>query len=138
MKIGITGTRKGMTGYQKNFIATFMESLDVDWELHHGDCIGADEQAHFKAIECANCKKIVVYPSNVDEFRAFCKSRFPTYQMVIEYGPSDTIIRNHAIANNVDLLIATPDTSKEQLRSGTWSTVRYARKIKKNLLIVNP
>jgi hypothetical protein len=35
-------------------------------------------------------------------------------------------------------LIATPSTDDEQLRSGTWATVRYARKAKKRIKLIFP
>jgi hypothetical protein len=34
-------------------------------------------------------------------------------------------------------LIATPESLTEELRSGTWATIRYARKIKKPCLILD-
>lgn len=46
--------------------------------------------------------------------------------------------RNHRIVDDTDVLIAAPLTSYEQLRSGTWSTVRFAAKRWKPGLVVYP
>lgn len=45
--------------------------------------------------------------------------------------------RNDDIIKNSQILIACPiDKTKEILRSGTWSTIRKARKLDKNVLIL--
>jgi len=43
MKIGFTGTQRGMTDAQKN---TLRKMVPNDAELHHGDCVGTDAEAH--------------------------------------------------------------------------------------------
>jgi hypothetical protein len=47
-------------------------------------------------------------------------------------------MRNVNIAKETDLLIATPRESKEQKRGGTWFTVRHARKLEKEVIILWP
>jgi len=44
--------------------------------------------------------------------------------------------RNQDIVDGADILIAAPNEDKEIVRSGTWSTVRYARKSKKKIILV--
>lgn len=44
--------------------------------------------------------------------------------------------RNDRLAAEADSLIAYPSTSEEELRSGTWSTVRRFRKLGKPVTIV--
>jgi len=46
--------------------------------------------------------------------------------------------RNRAIVDETDILLAAPLESEEQLRSGTWATVRYARKQHKTVLVIFP
>lgn len=45
MIIGITGTKKGATGLQLNALEYTIRKLKAR-EGHHGDCVGADSQAH--------------------------------------------------------------------------------------------
>lgn len=42
------------------------------------------------------------------------------------------------VKDGVDGLIAAPRESSEKLRSGTWATVRYARKLGRRIWIVRP
>ena len=46
--------------------------------------------------------------------------------------------RNKAIVKETDALIAAPGEMDEQHRSGTWSTVRYARRIGRRIYLVLP
>lgn len=48
------------------------------------------------------------------------------------------IQRNHDIVDDSDMLIAFPSTMNEILRSGTWATIRYAKKRGKMVLIIFP
>ena len=50
--------------------------------------------------------------------------------------PKDYLDRNHDIVDQTDLLIATPKENTEVLRSGTWATIRYAKKINKPTWII--
>ena len=53
-------------------------------------------------------------------------------------SPAPYLERNKEIVASSNLLIACPVGDKEELRSGTWSTVRFARKICTELVIVYP
>lgn len=63
--------------------------------------------------------------------RAFCKGA------VVTYKPEPYLDRNHYMVDRCNLLIACPE-GIEALRSGTWATVRYARKRPRNHLIIYP
>ena len=55
------------------------------------------------------------------------------------HGPfADPLARNRIIAARCDALLACPAEPDEQLRSGTWSTIRYARKAGKPITIIRP
>jgi len=103
-------------------------------EFHHGDCIGADEQSHELMQEYVS--QIIIHPPINGSKRAFCKKSDWGDPKILD--PKEYIARNHDIVNAVDLMIATPAEFDEQLRSGTWATIRYAKKIKRDLVIIYP
>jgi len=47
-------------------------------------------------------------------------------------------VRNFEMVNLSNVLWATPGRNHEELRSGTWMTIRYAKKIGKKLVIIWP
>ena len=131
-KIGFTGTRHGMTEKQKESTQKFIISEKFS-EIHHGDCIGSDKEMHeiitnYREKEKKNIK-IVGHPPKYNKYRANCKCD-------IFLAKNDYLTRNHDIVDSTDILIATPET-KERLHSGTWSTVRYARKKGKKIYIIH-
>lgn len=124
MKVGFTGTQKGMTDLQLLEFGKLITKL-MPSEFHHGDCIGADTQAH----KCFDGKKIIHPPFDTIK-RAFNKG---------ETRPiKPYLVRNKNIVNEITILIATPNSMCEELRSGTWSTIRYARKQNKKIYIIFP
>lgn len=118
--IGFSGTRHGMTSHQ----ATELRKMLIEWRprlFRHGDCIGADAQAHALVRELVPDCVIIIHPPHDSKWRAYCDGDS------IE-NPAENLARNRAIVNGSEMLIATPQTNDEILRSGTWSTIRYARK----------
>lgn len=87
-------------------------------ELHHGDCLGWDNQAHDIAVSLSI--KTVAHPPSNPALRAYCRA-----DKIME--PIPYLDRNNQIVLACDALFAAPD-GPETLRSGTWSTVRRARK----------
>jgi len=124
VKVGFTGTRLGMTSEQARRIEELLIELRAT-ELHHGDCRGADAQAHDIAWRLG--LNVVIHPPVNPRMRAFCP------------GPcrpaKDYLERDHDIVDECEVLLATP-RGPEELRSGTWATVRYARKIGRRFLVV--
>lgn len=130
LKIGFTGTRHGMSNVQKKELKKIVDNKDF-CEFHHGRCVGSDEQAHeyIETIKDARSIKIVGHPPKFKGSMSHCKC---DYMMKAD----EYLKRNHNIVDHTDILIATPDT-KEKLRSGTWSTIRYARKKEKRIYIIH-
>lgn len=124
---GFTGTDRGMTSHQLSAVGVH---LQVSGELHHGDCVGADAQTHAIARRLGGLW-IVGHPPDVDVKRAFC-------DFDVALPPRPYIDRNHDIVDACDFLLATPRGYVEELRSGTWATIRYARKIGTALRIIYP
>ena len=129
MVVGFTGTRKGMTDWQ---LAQLERCLAVGYNLrwaHHGDCVGAD--AEFHEIAKLHHLTITVHPPTVSKFRANKTGDF-------NVEPESYIKRNHAIVDASNVLIAAPASKKETKRSGTWATIRYARKTNVATVILYP
>jgi hypothetical protein len=132
LAFGFTGTQRGWTAAQaqsaQEALAMF-HSAGYEW-MHNGDCIGADEQAG-EFWQNVMRRKIHLHPPTVLAKRAWLppdKVEFP-----LPY-----LERNKAIVDMSSILLATPGEMTEQLRSGTWSTVRYARKSVKCVVLVYP
>ena len=70
MKIGFTGTQIGMCKDQRNQLYHYLKDLGAT-EFHHGDCIGADKQAHDIALAIG--VDIIIHPPENDKKRAFCE-----------------------------------------------------------------
>jgi hypothetical protein len=129
MIVSFTGTQTGMTQKQKYVLEDLLDELHA-LELHHGDCIGADEEAHIIALIIG--MRIVIHPPDDDSKRAFCKLAAEVRE------PKPYLVRNDDIAEEGEVLIATPKEYEEKVRSGTWATVRYARKKGRDIFIILP
>lgn len=128
MKVGFTGTQAGMTELQKRAIVNILKTLNIE-EAHMGDCIGAD--ADFYDIINEMGIKTVGHIPNIDAKRAF-----KAYSE--ERQPKPYLVRNREIVNESNLLLSTPKESQEELRSGTWATIRYGKKIGEPTIIIYP
>jgi len=128
LKVGFTGTKQGMTVEQKK---VFWETVMVNEisEFHHGDCVGADADAHEIMVTDHD---IIIHPPKNPSKRAFCKK----YREIRE--EKEYLDRNHDIVDETDMLIACPCGHSEVIRSGTWATIRYATKRGKLVFIIYP
>jgi len=125
IKVGFTGSRLGLTPQQKTQIALEVRKINPHLVIH-GDCIGADYDFDCIAKDLEIRRKIK--PCNLKDQRAFCEAEF------IE-EPKAPLERNRDIVDECDILLAAPGSKNEIHRSGTWSTIRYATKTKKNLIV---
>jgi len=128
--VGFTGTQHGMTAAQKAGVRRRLIRLRTSSLFRHGDCVEADENAHDLALQLGYT--VIVHPPTDDSRRAFVKG----YAQMLP--PRPYLHRNRDIVDASDALIAAPHTSHEVLRSGTWSTVRYARKLGLTVYLVLP
>ena len=128
MKVGFTGTRTGLNSKQKSDIINFIKNNDIK-EVHHGGCIGADKE--FNDICISFGIKIIVHLGTSNNTTVINN----TYNNITILQPKPYLDRNKDIVDSSDLLIACPFSNQEIIRSGTWSTVRYARKKNKNIII---
>lgn len=128
MIAGFTGTQLGMTYKQGERLLLLLKRLNTA-EMHHGDCIGADAEVHVMCLDLGI--RTVGHPPIVGDKRAFCSFDF-------EHPPLPYLERDNEIVQQSEVLFAAPKEAKEQLRSGTWATIRYARKKGLPIFIVRP
>lgn len=128
-RLGFTGTRKEPTEAQLDWLWTEIAQYD---ELHHGACVGADYCAHQAALSSGIAGEcLVVHPPENDRLRM-------TYDPRALWLPAKPyLVRNRDIVDATDVLIALPD-GPERRESGTWSTVRYAAKLRRPVTICYP
>jgi hypothetical protein len=113
---------------QKNAVRLLFVRLAS--EIHHGDCVGADAQAHYIARELGLL--LIGHPPINPRGRAFCVG--------FRYcNPEKPYLeRNRDIVGDTHILVAAPETEHEVVRSGTWYTVRWARKLDRSIYVVMP
>lgn len=128
MRVGFTGSREGMTTSQLATVrAVLADIIDVS-ELHHGDCIGADKQAH-EVAEWLELWTVGHIPDD-ESRRAFCRCDETR-------APLPYMARNRNIVHETETLLAAPK-GEHVIRSGTWSTVRWARRAGRRIYIARP
>ena len=111
MNIGFTGTRQGMSAHQLAELRMYLRAW-APGTFHHGAAVGADTEAARVATELGY--EIKAYPAI----------------------KGHELERNLLIVAACDRLLATPYQDVEILRSGTWATVRYARKAHKTVILL--
>src|SRR6185503_2013688 len=120
--VGFTGTRNGMSARQKEalarLLAHYAKEHPIRW-FHHGDCVGADEEAHAQAVAAGY--KICLHPPTSNGLRAHCPAEHTC-------EPEPYLMRNQSIVHHAFVLVGAPKEKDEQLRSGTWATIRRGRK----------
>lgn len=116
MHVGFSGTQFGMTVLQFEAVAEFISYNQHFNNAHHGDCVGADADFH----SIVEDRWVIGHPPVKPNKRAFCN--FDEVRR-----PKDYLVRNKDIVNESDFMIIVPRGFEEELRSGTWSTARYAR-----------
>jgi hypothetical protein len=137
-RVGFAGTaRPGrVTRAQIQELHRFMLQLKIDpaqpfqVEWHHGGAPEADRISHFLALALGF--RIVVHPGPKSDPRDF-----PMADAV--YGPAyDNLQRDDDIARVTSELVAVPRTNREFRRSGTWTTVRRARRYGRPITLILP
>jgi hypothetical protein len=128
VEISFTGTREGYNEWQAEQLGDWLSKHKNRITIAaHGCCIGSDIQFHRLVRKiCGNSVFIAIFPSD----HALTKAPIPDdADFVAE--PAPPLERNRTIVDTgYDQLLATPAQMGEQLRSGTWAAIRYARKRK--------
>lgn len=131
MIVGFTGTRQIQTVSLER-----LELLEHTlWELQlnnviaviHGCAKGADTYFH---------KLCTKFNFNISGYPAI-NSKNDLSDIKFLHLPQTPLKRNRNIVKDCDILIALPiDKNVEELRSGTWATIRYARKLNKKIIMI--
>lgn len=125
IRLGFTGTREGMNEKQQEAFLKFIESFKDEIEfVSHGDCEGADLQFDIICHEFGLRRRL--YPST-SKTRCFSERERPLNCFVMQ-DPKPPFERNGDIIEPCNLLVACSRLQEEELRSGTWMTVRLARR----------
>jgi hypothetical protein len=133
--LGVTGSRNDPSDIQKELLYHELLGLRHDHDmqfLHNGGCIGADEylvrMAYFLGYN------VITHPPVNTKFAS---RLIPNIASEIK-EPKEYLVRNRNIVDATDYLLAAPSTQSEILRSGTWATIRYARKLSRPMSIIYP
>lgn len=135
IRIGFTGTRKGLTLPQEKSLKGLLGKLKKKHDItaaHQGCAIGADEVFALAADALGIAVK--GHPSNLE-------SQTSERALLVcdeVFDPMPPLVRNRMMVDRVQLLIACPAEMEEQARGGTWSTIRYARKLSRLMAICWP
>jgi hypothetical protein len=120
--VGFTGTKAGMSegqARQLRYVLALLRHADVavqqDTVFLDGDCRGADLQAREIAVE-QGCRSEPVPPK--------------------DQTAAELLARDRVIVARCHILIAAPLTDGEQVRSGTWYTVRQAGDAQKPVVML--
>lgn len=131
--LGFTGTRNGLDRRQAIALSRKLNQLrDLGYEwFHHGDCIGADEDAHYRAK--SEGFKTHGHPPINDTYRAHC--RFDKVEAPVSFRE-----RNAAIVDRCDILIVCPKSAAfpDVTRGGTLMTYNIAKAEHKPTCIIYP
>lgn len=129
LHVGFTGTRYGMSALQKTALRVSLQEIHGD-VFHHGDCIGADAEAHTIAVELG--MKIVIHPPVDERHRAFCTGHVEIRAALSHFA------RNRAIVDESEILLVGPLQMERQPYGGTWYTHDYGLKRAKKVMLVLP
>jgi hypothetical protein len=130
LHIGVTGTRYGGTAFQLEQAEHALRRCAFrDTHLHTGGCVGFDAQA----VEIAQRCGMIIHLHPPTDTR-----RMARMLVDIMHPPLPFLARNQAIVDACAVLLAAPRSEKEEQRSGTWATIRYARRVGKRVLMLWP
>ena len=136
INIGFTGSRNGFTLKQVQIFSAILQEIlksnqYTHYDFHHGCCKGAD-------LEAAEIFRKILPEGNIVQYPP-TNMNFATINEADKVLPPKPFLeRNHDIVDACSFMIAVSSTRKEQQRSGTWATIRYAKKQNKLVEIIFP
>lgn len=149
LKLGVTATREGLTGNQRQKLREWLEGRLPDFRadpdsyaaatvghFHHGACVGGDLDGLVVAAELFDhlAPVIVAHPPDDDALA----SQAALDRSSIRFPGKPYPERDDDIVVLTQMLLVAPSGLSEERRSGTWSTARRARKLRRPLVIFWP
>jgi hypothetical protein len=149
MRVGFTGTRRGMTEAQVMAMHTEVLGRRVRPSVWlHGGCVGADEDSVVAVrLWQAPLEEPPPAPVRVVALPGRSASGPATHDLQSEAAirSSDEVravdthfARNRRIVEECEVLVACPATMAEAASGGTWYTVNQARRAGRRVIIVWP
>jgi len=127
ISVGFTGTRDGFTRTQMEHFRAILADLACahrEGHFHHGDCEGADAEAHDLVRKLCPGWKIHVHPGpEGDARRAHRKGD-------LFYPAKTHFARNRDIVRASQLVVGVSVAGARLERGGTWYTLDFAVKSK--------
>lgn len=133
-RIGFTGSREGPTKDQRDVWEYMSDGLEGVL-MHNGCALGADR---YVITHAGSGWSAVFWPANQDGLNWATDIGSPALVHGTTHAIRPPLERNRYIVNASEGMIAMPITMEEQRRSGTWATIRYARNVKKPVLVIGP
>ncbi len=130
--LAFTGTRQGMTIPQMSEVAGYLVLHPEFDEYHHGGCVGADARFHQMVIELMEEYELHIHWSDIPGLH------MSHPRNAVQHEAKRPLLRNRDMADIANTLLATPKEADEITRSGTWATIRYARKAGAEVIIFAP
>lgn len=141
--VGWTGSRD-LTDAMRAAIDTYLDYLATryratrDVKVVHGGCLGVDEYVS-KSASARGIPQVTIFPSNMSQAATACRYRS---QEVVQMPEGSTYRqRNEAIVKLATTLVAVPRFAEDHprmRRSGTWMTIRIARRRGVPLEVLGP
>lgn len=134
-KVGFTASRQGITREQHAIVVELLYRLyEKGAEFHHGNCVNGDERG-------LDIAQSYGYHTEAHPAKGLEKLQLSVFRSDASRNYRAPQARNKTIVNETEPLIACPkemDEPEPKRGQGTWSTVRYARKQGKPIIIVWP
>jgi len=137
MIISFTGTQVGMTDKQKGELRNRLKELRPLLFVH-GGCVGADDEADAIAASEGIDRLIIVGPYGPKRVLDLKWQNRGSNFIIKDFKVASPLKRNPIIVRAGVRLIACPQQMKEIIRSGTWTTVRIARRLGKDVEVIEP
>jgi predicted Rossmann fold nucleotide-binding protein DprA/Smf involved in DNA uptake len=135
LRYSFTGPARadGTWGTRKIRAALMELPLEHNMEFTTGGAFGVDTIAYFEAIGMYPDAKHRVCVPDGEPYNSVISGHALEYDHEVIYVPGGYMKRNDELVAQCDVLLAFPRSAEEELRSGTWATIRRARKAGKEV-----